>query len=125
MNIKLFCFIFSILLLVSGAARANTIGTVFYSPAERAALVAARSGATQSVVYTLNGITQRGAGKSVAWINGRAVTQVPQDAAIPTLIIARDHILIEGKPIKVGETLDIISGQRTLRLPEKSVRVKP
>src|SRR5450759_161559 len=97
MNIKLFCFIFVSLLLVSGAAQANTIGTVFFSPAERAALVAARSGATQSVVYTLNGITQRGAGKSVAWINGRAVTQVPQDAAIPSLVIARDHILIEGK----------------------------
>ena len=112
-------------LLFCGTAQANAIGTVFYSPAERAALVAARSGATQSVVYTLNGITQRGAGKSVAWINGRAVTQVPQDAAIPSLVIARDHILIEGKPIKVGETLDIISGQRTLRLPEQAVRVKP
>ncbi|MFA6971572.1 MAG: hypothetical protein WC208_09245 [Gallionella sp.] len=122
---NIFRFIFISLLLFGSTAQANTIGTVFYSPAERAALVASRSGITQSVLYTLNGITQRGAGKSVAWINGRAVTQVPQDAAIPSLVINRDHILIEGKQIKVGETLDIISGQRTLRLPEKSVQLKP
>lgn len=111
--------------LFGGTVHANPVGTVFFSPAERAALVAARSGITQSAVYTLNGITLRAAGKSVAWINGRAVTQVPQDAAIPSLVINRDHVLIEGKAIKVGETLDIISGQRVLRLPEKSVQVKP
>jgi hypothetical protein len=113
------------LLLQSSTAYANSIGTVFYSPAERTALVAARSGIAQSAVYTLSGITRRGAGKSVAWINGRAVTQVPADPGIPTLVIERDHILIENKVIKVGETLDIISGQRTLRLPEQAVRIKP
>lgn len=123
MNGKLLLFIG--LLLSGGTAYAYTIGTVFYSNTERSALVAARSGITQSAVYTLTGITRRGAGKSVAWINGRAVTETPQDPIIPTLVIARDHILIEGKPIKVGETLDIISGQRVLRLPEKAVRVKP
>ncbi len=124
MNKKLFNFICAGLLLFGGTAHAKSIGTVFYSPAERSALVAARTGVTQSVVYTLNGITLRGAGRSVAWINGRAVSQVPQDAAIPSLVINRDHVLIEGKVIKVGETLDIISGQRVLRLPEKSVQVK-
>ena len=112
-------------LLIINTAHANPIGTVFYSPAERAALIAARSGIAQSAVYTLSGITERDAGKSVAWINGRAVTQRPQDAAIPTLIIKRDHVLIEDQAIKVGETLDIISGQRVLRLPEQAVRVKP
>ena len=123
MNIKLFCFIS--LALFSGTALAYPIGTLFYSPTERAALVAARSGIAQTAIYTLTGITYRGAGKSIAWINGRAVNEVPQDAAIPTLVIARDHVLIEGKAIKVGESLDIISGQRILRLPEKSVQVKP
>jgi hypothetical protein len=119
-----FLFIINILLQFE-TAHANSIGTVFYSPAERTALVAARSGIAQSAVYTLSGITRRGAGKSVAWINGRAVTQVPPDPGIPTLVIERDHILIENKIIKVGETLDIISGQRTLRLPEQAVRIKP
>ncbi len=113
------------MLFIISSAHAHPIGTVFYTPAERAALVAARSGIAQSAVYTLSGITERDAGKSVAWINGRAVTQRPQDAAIPTLIIKRDHVLIENKAIKVGETLDIISGQRVLRLPEQAVQVKP
>ena len=113
------------MLFFSCAAYAHSIGTVFYSPAERTALVAARSGIAQSAVYSLSGITRRDTGKSVAWINGRAVTQVPADPGIPTLVIERDHILIENKVIKVGETLDIISGQRTLRLPEQAVRIKP
>ncbi|MDO8351251.1 MAG: hypothetical protein Q7S94_08890 [Gallionella sp.] len=118
-------FIFIGLLLSGGTAHAYSIGTVFYSNAERATLVAARSGITQTAIYSVTGIARRGAGKSVAWINGRAVTETPQDPIIPTLVINRDHILIEGKPIKVGETLDIISGQRVLRLPEQAVRVKP
>ena len=123
MNGKLLLFIS--LLLFAVTAHANEIGTLFFSPAERTALVASRSGITQSAVYTLNGITLRAAGKSVAWINGRAVSQIPKDPVIPTLVILRDHVLIEGKVIKVGETLDIISGQRGLRLPEKAVQVKP
>lgn len=113
------------LILLSTTAHAYSIDTLFYSPAERAALIAARSGITQTAIYSVDGIVQRGAGKSVAWVNGRAVPAIPQDAIIPSLVIGRDHALIEGKAIKVGESLDIISGQYILRLPEKSVQVKP
>lgn len=122
---RLFYLIFFSLSWTAGNADANAIGTLFYSPSERLALVAARAGISQSAVYTLNGITRRDAGKTVAWINGRAVTEDPPDLAIPTLIIKRDYVLIEGKPIKVGESLDVISGQRVLRLPEQAVQVKP
>lgn len=111
--------------MLPGYAHADTIGTVFYSPAERAALLSARSGIAKGAVYSLYGIIQRGAGKSAAWINGRAVTESPPDPAIPTLVIKSDHVLIEGKAIKVGETLDIVSGQRVVRIPEKSVRKEP
>lgn len=109
----------------SHAATTRELGTVFYSPAERAELVAARSGVAQSAVYTLSGIVERGSGKSAAWINGRAVTEVPPDPVIPNLVIRTDHVLIDGKVIRVGESLDIVTGQRVLRLPEKSVRVQP
>ena len=126
MNIKSFHIICGIMLTLAGSnVYAHSIGTVFYSPAERASLVAARSGISQSAIYTVNGIIQRGAGKSVAWVNGRTANQVPQDDIIPTLVINRDHVMIEGKPIKVGESLDILSGQRILRLPEKAVQVQP
>lgn len=123
MNIKLIFFIS--LLLFGGIAHANTIGTVFYSPAERAELVAARNGITQTAAFTINGIVQREHGKSAAWINGRAIPQMPPDPVITSLVIRRDHVLIEKKPIKVGETFDIISGQRVLPLPENAVQVKP
>lgn len=119
-----FKLIFCLCLMPLGST-AYEIGTVFYSPAERSALVAARNGLTQSAVFTVNGIIQRGAGKSAVWINGRAITEVPPDPIITTLVIRRDHVLIEKKPIKVGETLDVISGQHVLRLPEHAVRVKP
>lgn len=114
----------AILMLLSTSVHAHEIGTLFYSPTERAELVAARSGITQSATYTVSGIIKRAAGKSVVWINGRAITEVQPDPVIPTLIIDRDHVMVEGKSIKVGESLDIISGQRVLRLPENSVRVK-
>lgn len=97
---------------------AHAIGTLFYSPDERIEQTA-QGGSTH--IYTLNGIVQRGAGKSVVWINGHAVTQ--QDPGFPALTIARDHVLLDGKQIKVGESLDIASGQRILRLP--NVQVKP
>lgn len=117
-----------IMLLLSGlvcAAQARELGTVFYSPAERAELVAARSGIAPSVVYTLQGIVARGNGKSAAWINGRAIVEDPPDALIPKLVIGRDRVRIDGKTIMVGESLDIVTGQRVLRLPEDAVRVKP
>ncbi len=123
MDIKL--FIFTSLLLPGGMARANNIGTVFYSTAERAELVAARNGIAQTNAFTINGIVQRAQGKSAVWINGRAIPELPADPVISTLQIHRDHVLIEKHPIKVGETLDIISGQRVLPIPENAVRVKP
>lgn len=113
------------MMLAGGAAHAGKLGTVFYSPAEREALVSSRNEVAPSAVYTVSGIIQRGAGKSAAWINGREVTEVPPDSAIPSLVIKKGYVLIEGKPIKVGETLDIVSGQRVLRLPEKAVQLKP
>lgn len=117
-HLLLYCALFTF-------AHAESLGTLFYSPAERAALVAARSGIAQSNIYSIAGIVQRKNSRSVAWINGRAVDQLPVDAIIPTLVIQRDRVLIEGKPIKVGESLDVSSGQRILRLPEESVRVAP
>ena len=109
--------------LCAGAACA--IDTVFFSPAERASVVAARAGIAQTAIYTVSGILQRGNGKSVVWVNGRAVPEAPRDEIIPTLSISRDHVRIEDKPIKVGESLDILSGQRILPLPENAVRTKP
>lgn len=112
MNNKIFLLIGMAML----SGHAHAIGTVFYSPDERAEQ-AAQDG--NAYIYTLDGIVQRSAGKSAVWINGRAVTQ--QDPIFPKLIISRDHVLLGGKQIKVGESLDITSGQRILHLPTVKV----
>lgn len=125
MKSRLLRFIYCSMMLAGGVAHAAPLGTLFYSPAEREALVSSRCETAPSAVYTVSGIIKRGPGKSAAWINGREVTEVPPDPAIPSLVIKNGYVLIEGKPIKVGETLDIVSGQRVLRLPEHSVQVKP
>jgi hypothetical protein len=95
------------LLLVPVSAHA--IGTVFYSPQERKV----HDETTQ--VYTINGIVKRTDQKSVIWINGRPVNQ--NDPAFPGLRIFGDHVLIDGVPIKVGESKDTA--------PEKTLREKP
>lgn len=102
------------LAMLSGSAHA--MGTLFYSPDERAQQLEQNGG---SHLYTLDGIVRRGAGESVVWINGRAVTQT--DPAFPALIVSRDHVLLGDKQIKVGESLDITSGQRILHLPTVQV----
>lgn len=114
-----------LLALVMNDACGDSIGTVFFSPAERATLVAARQGIAQTAIFNVSGIVRRANGKSVVWVNGRAVNEMPQDVIIPTLKISRDHVEIENRSIKVGESLDVLSGQRILPLPPQSVQVKP
>ncbi len=94
--IRLLC-----LLLVP--APAHAIGTVFYSPQER------KAHDETTHVYTINGIVKRNEQKSVIWINGRPVNQ--DDPLFPGLRIFEDHVLLDGVPIKVGESKDAASGK--------------
>ncbi len=119
----------SVSLLNGNTLRADELKTLLYSPAERDALVAARNGITHSAIYQLSGIVLRSSGRNVAWINGQAASEMQANSSIsgqiPGLIIKRDHVLIKNKVLKVGDTLDIISGQRGSRLPTGAVKVKP
>ena len=128
--------IFTLILLLSRGVLAadKLIGTVFYSPAERAALVAARKGVdektegpekAESSRYTVSGIVIRGGGKSVTWLNGKPVVETPRDESLPPIRVSRDRVVIDNKSVKVGETLDIISGERVSPLPADAVKIKP
>ena len=110
------------------------LGTVFYSAAERQTLAAARhkpaeegqeAEAKKSALFTVSGLLQRQAGKSVVWINGQPVAETRTDEGSPPIDLSNGRVLIDGKPVKVGETLDIVSGQRLSPLPTEAVRVKP
>lgn len=120
------------------------LGTVFYSPEERAALVAARHADTtntgqgqgasndkdreespKSLPYAVSGIVKRGGGKSVVWLNGQPVAETKLNASLPSFHLSSDHVVIDGKAVKVGETLDAVSGKRLSPLPVGAVKVKP
>ncbi len=109
-------------------AAGSQLGTVFYSPSERAAIVAARSGTDAKMgeattYYAVSGFVKREGDKSVAWINGHPVAEKPQEEGAPPISVSRDGVLIDGKPAKVGETLDATSGERSSALPPDAVTV--
>ena|GEM_PF-966179 len=130
----------------AGSAADFALGTVFYSPSERAALMTYRHGssgeekveagpveseaqreeaAPKTLPYTVSGIVSRSEGKSVFWLNGQPVAEGPPNPSLPDIRLARDHAVINGKVVKVGETLDTISGERISSLPAGAVKISP
>jgi hypothetical protein len=92
------------------------LGTLFYSAAERSAITSARQGqpdaAPSSSLMTINGVVKRKSGNSTAWVNGQAVRDgqpVPPAARLTT---TGDGVLLDGQPVRVGETLDLTTLQR-------------
>jgi hypothetical protein len=69
-----------VLLLALGAARADGLGTLFYSPAEREQLDRMRrgeaveaAGAPLAREHAITGYVQRSDGRGTVWIDGRPV----------------------------------------------------
>lgn len=123
-----------LLLTYSNVLATPQLDTVFFSPAERAALVSARNGNSQftdnlasAQRYTISGFVKREDGKNIAWINNKAVNQTKPGTIQgnqPTIRISNDHVTIDGKSIQVGETLDTVSGERNKKLPANAIKVK-
>lgn len=98
---------------------AEHLGTLFYSAAERSALVRARKGQTDTVsapvsnLMTLNGVVKRKSGNSTAWINGQAVKDGQSVPPANRLATTERGVTLDGKPVHVGETLDLTTLQRS------------
>lgn len=96
------------------------LGTLFYSAAERSSINQARlaavsgaAGVSAANVVSINGIVKRQGGKSTAWVNGQAVNEnQPLPAAIGTAAISAAGIVLNGKSVRVGETLDLTTQER-------------
>lgn len=110
----------------------DRLGTLFYSPAERTAIVAARrkeleGSATASASNTLvvTGLVKRNNQKGTVWINGAPVVegQAIPSAGLPQIESGR--VIIDGKPLRVREGYDLENGIRTDALPQGAVGVKP
>lgn len=115
--------------VVCAQSSQEPLGTLLYSPAERAAIVAARRGEQGEVMgsgtsVSVSGLVKRGRQKSTAWINGQTVAEgqpVPS-AGVPA--IEARSVTIDGRSVRVRETLDLESGARTDALPQGAVSVR-
>jgi hypothetical protein len=105
------------------------LGTLFFSPAERAAIVVARRGEQPGAIssgaaFSVTGLVKRGGQKSTAWINGQTVAEGQGIPAAGVPVISNNGVTIDGQPVRVRETLDLESGARTDALPQGAVSVR-
>jgi len=110
------------------------IGRLFFGPAERANLEKMRLAPpppeppkVEEVkrpvgTVSVNGIVTRSSGRSTTWVNGEAA----HDALRPTDSTARVPVgeTKRAVPLRVGETLDIDSGERRDLLGGGSIRIR-
>lgn len=105
------------------------LGTLFYSSAERAAIIALRQ--TQLGVVSnpgtsisVGGLVRRASGKGAAWINGQMVAEghAVESAGVP--VIEARQVIVDGHPVRVRETVDIESGARSDALPAGAVSIR-
>lgn len=123
----------ALLLLLPAVASAQSseerLGTLFFSPAERSAIVVARRVDQPGVVsygtsVSVTGLVKRGGQKSTAWINGQTVTEGQAVPAAGVPVIGAKSVTIDGQPLRVRETLDLESGARADALPKGAVSVR-
>lgn len=121
---RILALLFSLPVYAAASAKAEGLGTLFYSPTERSAISSAREGKTGNDTasgLTVSGIIKRESGKSTAWINNKAI---PEGQPIPPASapkITAQGVTIDGKPVRVGETVNLVTGERTDILPPGTV----
>lgn len=127
----------AVLLIASGAAPAAEIGRFFFTPAQRAALDAARKQNVRVEIgneeterqpaaptaapptpqtVRLNGLIQRSDGKSTVWLNNKPVTE--QNNAGMNITTNRNDTRVKllvpesgrSMDLKVGQSAEIVSG---------------
>ncbi|MDP2369886.1 MAG: hypothetical protein Q8M25_16885 [Rhodoferax sp.] len=95
----------------------DALGTLFYSAAERSAIAQARQGeagaALLSTRMTVNGLVKRTGGNSTAWVNGQAVVDGHTLRQVGKVSVQRHSVGLDGKSVRVGESLDLSTQGRT------------
>jgi len=100
------------------AQPAEPLGTLLYSPAQRQAIAANRKNpagepasalAIKSTSSRLDGIVARTDTKGTAWVNGEPFAQ--GSAKAPA--IRGVQAIVEGQRLRVGESIDTLTGVKT------------
>ncbi|MDP1984586.1 MAG: hypothetical protein Q8K23_18720 [Sulfuritalea sp.] len=115
--------------VVLAQAGQERLGTLLFSPAERSTIAAARRDEQGQAVgsgtsVALSGLVKRGRDKGTVWINGQAVAEGQAVPAAGIPVIESKQVVIDGRPVRVRETLDLESGARTDALPQGAVSVR-
>lgn len=105
----------------------SALGTLFFTPTERVALALARRGEALTEARTdimVNGLVSRPEQKGMVWINGH---KMPEGSAIPpisTPVISKAGIKLNEKDVKVGEKIDLDSGNRIDLVPSGAISIR-
>lgn len=99
------------------SGKAEPLGPLLFTPEERLGIVAARSGEKKTEApisgFGLSGLVKRAEGKGTAWINGKPVPEGQPGASSPPPVIAKDGVVLEGHRLRVGETVNTLTGDRS------------
>ena len=92
------------------------LGTLFYSPAERTAITGDRQQApgapARSSRLKVSGVVTREHGNSTAWVNGQVVREGQPAPSASPVTMHRGGVTLDGSPVRVGETLDLMTRER-------------
>ena len=109
---------------------AEALGTLLYSPAQRQAIAAARKRpAGESALLApqkpnanrLDGVVVRDGSKGTTWVNGEPFAQgIPQAPLIRGI-----DAVVEGRRLRVGESVDTATGTKTDVVAPGAVRKGP
>ena len=107
---------------------AQRLGPLFYTPAERDALVRARQGQADTPLHisrvTVNGLVKRERSRSTAWVNGQAVQDGQTLPLAGRVGVGRASVSVNGRPLRVGESYDMMTRERGDLVAPGAVTVK-
>jgi hypothetical protein len=108
----------------------ESLGTLLYSQRERGAIVAARAaqqgmgGFNYDMSVSVKGLVKRMPAQGTTWINGQTVTEGQAITSGGVPVIGTKSVTVEGRAVRVGETLDLESGERVDLIPQGSLSVR-
>ncbi|MEW5861998.1 MAG: hypothetical protein AB1773_00175 [Pseudomonadota bacterium] len=128
--------------LLPGAAPAQELGRLFFTPEQRAALDARRKAripdkptavVPESPLTRIDGLVRREGGRSTVWLNGVPAPESAQPEGIRIAPARRDPLAVsltvgeqpQRFELKVGQTLERASGEVRDLLGEGAIRVRP
>ncbi len=109
-----------------------SLGTLFYTSAERSSIARARrdaelgsqAGEPAPNLVSVTGLVKRQGGHSTAWINGQAVREGQSIAQGQHLRTTPGGIRLDSTRVRVGETLDLNTHERTDLVQPGAVTIK-